>query len=208
LLAHVEPLHEMGGHANGVQLAHQIFADAVVQHALAVQHSLFGCVEGGGVVLEILDQGAGLGPLIEDFGLALVDLPAPFHGMFLRVKTRDGALSTPRRRPNLGHRRGRGNDSGSRRALPVAQSCVSRYCPVVHLAFGVEMADFQEVSGMSGFDERKKGFEAKWAHDEELRFKVMARRNKLLGLWVAGQKGLSGAAADAYAKEVVAADFE
>ncbi len=61
---------------------------------------------------------------------------------------------------------------------------------------------------MSGFDERKKGFEAKWAHDEELRFKVMARRNKLLGLWVAGQKGLSGAAADAYAKEVVAADFE
>lgn len=61
---------------------------------------------------------------------------------------------------------------------------------------------------MSGFDERKKGFEAKWAHDEELRFKVMARRNKLLGLWAAGQKGLSGAAADAYAKEVVAADFE
>ena len=61
---------------------------------------------------------------------------------------------------------------------------------------------------MTGFDERKKGFEAKWAHDEELRFKVMARRNKLLGLWAAGQKGLSGADADAYAKEVIAADFE
>ena len=58
------------------------------------------------------------------------------------------------------------------------------------------------------FEKREKGFEAKWAHDEELRFKVFARRNKLLGLWAAGEMGQSGAAADAYAKEVVAADFE
>ena len=62
---------------------------------------------------------------------------------------------------------------------------------------------------MSGsFDKREKGFEAKWAHDEELRFKVYARRNKLLGLWAAGEMGSSGPAAEAYAKEVVAADFE
>jgi hypothetical protein len=60
----------------------------------------------------------------------------------------------------------------------------------------------------AGFDDRKKAAEAKWAHDEELRFKVMARRNKLLGLWAAGEKGLSGDAASAYAKEVVAADFD
>jgi hypothetical protein len=62
---------------------------------------------------------------------------------------------------------------------------------------------------MSGsFEQRQKGFEAKWAHDEELRFRVYARRNKLLGLWVASELGLSGAAADGYAKEVVSADFE
>jgi hypothetical protein len=58
------------------------------------------------------------------------------------------------------------------------------------------------------FEKREKGFESKWAHDEELRFKVYARRNKLLGLWAAKEMGLSGGAADAYAKEVVAADFE
>jgi len=62
---------------------------------------------------------------------------------------------------------------------------------------------------MSGtFDKREKGFEAKWAHDEELRFKVYARRNKLLGLWAAAEMGVTGPAADGYAKEVVAADFE
>ena len=58
------------------------------------------------------------------------------------------------------------------------------------------------------FDKRKKAAEAKWAHDEELRFKVYARRNKLLGLWAAGEIGLTGPQADAYAREVVEADFE
>ena|SRR5690242_14343078 len=57
------------------------------------------------------------------------------------------------------------------------------------------------------FAERKKGFEAKWAHDEDLRFKVMARRNKLLGLWAAGEVGKTGAAADDYAKSVIIADM-
>jgi hypothetical protein len=62
---------------------------------------------------------------------------------------------------------------------------------------------------MSGaFEKRQKGFESKWAHDEELRFKVFARRNKLLGIWAAGELGIAGDAADAYAKTVVAADFE
>jgi len=58
-----------------------------------------------------------------------------------------------------------------------------------------------------GFEDRKKAFENKWAHDEELRFKVMARRAKLVGLWAAGEMGLSGAAADAYAVELVKADM-
>ena len=61
---------------------------------------------------------------------------------------------------------------------------------------------------MPTFDEREKGFEAKYRHDQELRFKVGARRNKLLGLWAAGEMGLAGAAAEAYAREVVQADFE
>ena len=62
---------------------------------------------------------------------------------------------------------------------------------------------------MSGsFDDRRKGFESKWAHDAEIQFRIMARRNKLLGLWVAGEMGLSGDKADTYAKSVVAADFE
>ena len=62
---------------------------------------------------------------------------------------------------------------------------------------------------MSGsFEKREKGFEAKWAHDEELRFKVYVRRNKLLGLWAAAEMGVTGPAADNYAKEVIAADFE
>jgi hypothetical protein len=61
---------------------------------------------------------------------------------------------------------------------------------------------------MTTFDKRAEGFEKKFAHDEELKFKAEARRNKLLGMWAAGKLGLAGPAADAYAKEVVAADFE
>jgi hypothetical protein len=61
---------------------------------------------------------------------------------------------------------------------------------------------------MSTFDKREEGFERKFAHDEELRFKATARRNKLLGLWAAGLMGKEGDDAEAYAKEVVKADFE
>jgi hypothetical protein len=61
---------------------------------------------------------------------------------------------------------------------------------------------------MTTFDKREEGFEKQFAHDEELKFKASARRNKLLGLWAAEKLGLSGAQAEAYAKEVVMADFE
>jgi hypothetical protein len=61
---------------------------------------------------------------------------------------------------------------------------------------------------MSTFDKREKGFENKFAHDEELRFKATARRNKLLGLWAAELLGYEGDKAQDYAKEVVRADFE
>lgn len=61
---------------------------------------------------------------------------------------------------------------------------------------------------MTTFDQRKDAFENKFAHDEELRFKATARRNKLLGLWAAEKLGKTGADAEAYAKAVVVADFE
>ena len=61
---------------------------------------------------------------------------------------------------------------------------------------------------MTTFDKRKDGFENKFAHDASLRFKAEARRNKLLGLWAAELLGKTGDAAEAYAKTVVAADFE
>jgi hypothetical protein len=61
---------------------------------------------------------------------------------------------------------------------------------------------------MTTFDERKDAAEKKFAHDAELEFKANARRNKLLGLWIAEKLGKTGADADAYAKTVVMADFE
>ena len=61
---------------------------------------------------------------------------------------------------------------------------------------------------MTTFDRREETFERKFVLDEELKFKAEARRNKLLGLWVADQLGLSGDAAGAYARDVVASGFE
>ena len=61
---------------------------------------------------------------------------------------------------------------------------------------------------MSTFDKREEGFEKKFALDEEQKFKAEARRNRLLGQWAAEKLGMTGDAASAYAKEVVAADFE
>lgn len=60
---------------------------------------------------------------------------------------------------------------------------------------------------MSGMDDRQKAFEQKFAQDQELQFKVQARRNKLLGLWAAEKLGKSGDAVDEYAKSVVISDF-
>ena len=79
----------------------------------------------------------------------------------------------------------------------------------MHLIYGVRMLPggglIWEMQ-MSGISDREKAFENKFAHDQELRFKAEARRNKLIGLWAAGLLGKADP--DAYAKEVVAADFE
>ena len=61
---------------------------------------------------------------------------------------------------------------------------------------------------MTTFDKREEAFEKQFAHDEELKFKATARRNKLLGLWAAEKLGLTGAEADSYALSVVMVDFE
>jgi hypothetical protein len=61
---------------------------------------------------------------------------------------------------------------------------------------------------MNTFDDREKGFENKFALDQNLEFKAAARRNKLLGLWAAGLMGKSEEQAQDYAKEVIVADFE
>jgi hypothetical protein len=61
---------------------------------------------------------------------------------------------------------------------------------------------------MTTFEDREKGYERKFAHDQELKFRATARRNKMLGLWAAEQLGLSGEEAQAYAKQVIKADLE
>lgn len=61
---------------------------------------------------------------------------------------------------------------------------------------------------MTTFDDRERAFETKFARDEEMQFKITARRNKLVGLWAAERMGLTAEEADSYAKDVVRADFE
>ena len=69
-------------------------------------------------------------------------------------------------------------------------------------------SEVEEPRRWTTFDDRKTAAEAKFTHDQEFQFKTIARRNKLLGLWAADQMGISGVDAEAYAKQVVIADFE
>ena len=61
---------------------------------------------------------------------------------------------------------------------------------------------------MTTFDNREQGFEKKFAHDEEMAFRIAARRNRLLGQWAAALMGLTSEETDSYAKSVIQADFE
>ena len=61
---------------------------------------------------------------------------------------------------------------------------------------------------MTTFDDRERAFETKYARDQEMQFKIVARRNRLLGQWAAKKMGLTEAEADAYARDVIRADFE
>jgi hypothetical protein len=90
----------------------------------------------------------------------------------------------------------------------IALTAQARYARRDIRAGGPAHPQFGHEADMTTFDKREEGFEKKFAHDEELRFKATARRNKLLGMWAAEKLGLTGAEAESYAKEVVMADFE
>ena len=79
LFAHVEAADEVGRHADIAEQGEDMLGNPVVQHALAVDGALFLGVEGGGVILEILDDGAGFRTFIQDFGLAFVNLATTGH---------------------------------------------------------------------------------------------------------------------------------
>jgi hypothetical protein len=74
-------------------------------------------------------------------------------------------------------------------------------------AIGAIGASRGEMRQMTTFEDREKGFERKFAHDEELKFRATARRNRLIGLWAAEKMGLTGDEAQAYAREVIKADL-
>src|SRR3954471_24516388 len=95
-------------------------------------------------------------------------------------------------------------------AVRESHGCLDAIGPICKARACKATAMFHSRRGksMTTFDKREEGFEKQFAHDEDLRFKAMARRNKLLGLWAAEKMGLAGADADAYAKEVVMSDFE
>src|SRR5438046_10762534 len=93
-------------------------------------------------------------------------------------------------------------------STPAVETARMRRRPPGRKANARESVCATSEEAMTTFDKREEGFEKQFAHDEELRFKSTARRNKLLGLWAAQKLGLSGAEADAYAKEVVVADLE
>ena len=74
---------------------------------------------------------------------------------------------------------------------------------------GKVAATFYKGVQMPGtFDEREKGYEAKWVHDQEMRFKVYSRRNRMLGSWAAAEAGLKGPDADDLVRDVIAAEFD
>jgi hypothetical protein len=121
-------------------------------------------------------------------------------------------MDLPERPGNLADRKPQHN----RRSRARFRGVVPRLCHVdlcissryARQDFPLSQVSVSHEANMTTFDKREEGFEKKFAHDEELRFKANARRNKLLGLWAAEKLGISGDAANAYAKDVVMSDFE
>src|ERR1700687_6067569 len=90
----------------------------------------------------------------------------------------------------------------------VQHGCLDGAPPICMAASDLYRSTQHRGEGMTTFDKREEAFEQQFAHDEELKFKATARRNKLLGLWAAEKLGLKGADADSYALAIVMADLE
>ena len=237
LLAQVQTLDEVVGHADAVQARHDELADLVVHHALAFENGLLLRVEGGGVVLEILDQGAGLGSFVKDLGLAFVNLlalavhgPVPAYGRPPETKIarpyvegEDPVLAArfgivravnlvrgllSRRRPSIQMRWPAAHSLGTGCPCDGSQVAFAGGRSIDGACPDVSGVDGALLSEMTTFDDREKAFEAKYALDQEQEFKAIARRNRMLGLWAAEKMGLSSESADQYAAAVVRADFE
>src|SRR5450755_3464723 len=86
--------------------------------------------------------------------------------------------------------------------------CLDAVPSICKAAGDLRIITHPRANNMTTFDKREEGFEKQFAHDEELKFKATARRNKLIGLWAAEKLGLAGADAEAYAKALVVADLE
>jgi hypothetical protein len=86
--------------------------------------------------------------------------------------------------------------------------CLDEAPPICKAADDLRCSMQGRGKGMTTFDKREEAFEQQFAHDEELKFKATARRNKMLGLWAADKLGLKGAEADSYALSIVMVDFE
>jgi len=95
LFAHVEPANEMRRHADRIQVLKHIFGNAIVEDALAVDDLVFLGVEGGRVVLEMLDEGSRLGALVQHFGLAFVYAAAAVHWRQPRLEKSMGCAAAP-----------------------------------------------------------------------------------------------------------------
>src|ERR1700687_5921230 len=90
----------------------------------------------------------------------------------------------------------------------VQHGCLDGAPPICMAASDLYRSTQHRGEGMTTFDKREEAFEKQFAHNEELKFKATARRNKLLGLWAAEKLGLTGADAESYALSVVMVDFE
>jgi len=86
--------------------------------------------------------------------------------------------------------------------------CLDAVPSICKAAGDLRIITHPRANNMTTFDRREEAFEKQFAHDEELKFKATARRNKLLGLWAAEKLGLGGAEADSYALSIVMLEFE
>ena len=143
------------------QLGHQIFADAVVEDALALDRVLLGAIAGGGVVLEILDDGARLGAFVKDLGLAFVDDAAALHGDILagavRPQFRDRGPPAQRsqgRSARIAGSRPQPRENGIWNSGLLAEHALERSCPpaqvVAEVEHGFELCGRQSALDTSG----------------------------------------------------------